>query len=508
MTRALRSRVIPRDVGYPPVLMRSSIALVIWLLPALAAAEGPYEGTWRAGPLEIRNEIGSWGADCPQRLPATQTQPGGDVRITQSGDQLTFSGAVRGGTNRCWSDQPSLRRVSSTFQDGRWTAICRTPSDDAQAETGTYTWRASGDSTLTYEETTRWDWRLNTSHCIATRTARRTLTRVGAAPVETPPTTMEPEPEPERCTPGAPARIRVNTLDPIGPGERACVRPRVVDAAGCTVPNAPIEVSLEGDARGRLEGRCFIAASAGSEGTYRLAVSSGALRETVQVRVETEDLTDLTARRLREAGGAQTGPQSAEAEGASGVAARALAGDPGALAWLGGGVALLVIAGIVVLVLARKKPAPVPVRDEEDPPRRVTAPGAAAAAAPMAAGPMAAAVAASAAPPPPTRKLCPTCGRETEGKEFCPHDGARLLDPEDPKLRAQGMICPSCRRGYAADVRTCSHDGDELLPYAMFVARQKSAAPGPKKVCPKCGTTYDAETTFCGKDGSPLQTLN
>jgi RNA polymerase subunit RPABC4/transcription elongation factor Spt4 len=70
------------------------------------------------------------------------------------------------------------------------------------------------------------------------------------------------------------------------------------------------------------------------------------------------------------------------------------------------------------------------------------------------------------------------------------------------------MICPSCRRGYAADVRTCPQDGDDLVPYAMFVARQKQAAPTSRKVCPKCGTTYDAETTFCGKDGSPLQTLN
>ncbi|MEZ4247848.1 MAG: hypothetical protein R3B99_06385 [Polyangiales bacterium] len=474
--------------------MRILTALVVLATPTLALAEGPFEGTWRAGAMEIRNEIGSWGADCPQRLPPTQTEPGGEVRITQSGDQLTFAGAVRGGTNRCWSDQPGLRRVSSTYQEGRWTTICRTPSEVAQGENGTYTWRASGETTLSYEETTRWDWRLNTSHCVATRTARRTLTRVGAAPVvETPPPTMEPEPAPERCTPGAPARLRVSALDPIAPGDRACVRARVVDASGCTVPNAPIEVSLEGEARGRLEGRCFVAAAAGSEGAVRLAVSSGAFREVVSLRVETEDLTDLTARRLREAGEAQTGPQNAEAEGASGVAARALAGDPGALAWVGGGVALLVLAGIVVLVLARKKPAPVPPADTEDdaPPR-----------------PSAAAPVASAAPAPPTRKLCPTCGRETEGKEFCPHDGARLLDPEDPKLRAQGMICPTCRRGYPADVRTCAQDGDELMPYAMFVARQKVVAPAAKKICPKCGTTYDPETTFCGKDGSPLQTVN
>lgn len=527
--------------------MRTLLALLLLATPAIAAAEGPFEGTWRAGPLEIRNQTESWGADCPMRLPATQTEPGGEVRITQSGDQLTFTGAVRGGTNRCWSEQPALRRVSSTFQGGRWTTICRTPSEIAQAERGTYTWRASGESTLAYEETTRWDWRLNTSHCVATRTARRTLTRVTAAPVaEAPPPTMEPEPEPEpeRCTPGAPARLRVSPLDPIAPGDRACVRARVVDANGCTVPNAPLEVSVLGEARGRLEGRCFVAASAGSEGAVRIAVRSRELSEVVTLRVETEDLTALTARRLRESSSRATGPQAAEAEGASGVAARALEGDPGALAWVGGSVALLVIAGVVVLIVARRRRAPAPGGSAEAAREPTTG---TAAQAPIAGDVpalerMATAEAApkpvlgdaarepivgdvpppqriaTAAPPPsqtksatpaaPVRRVCPSCGAETEGRDFCPHDGARLLDLLDPTLRAQGMICPTCRRGYPADARSCSQDGAELLPYPVYAARQKQWATAAHKICPKCGTHYDAGTTFCGKDGSPLRPLD
>ncbi len=527
--------------------MRTLLALLILATPAITAAEGPFEGTWRAGPLEIRNQTESWGADCPMRLPATQTEPGGEVRITQSGDQLTFTGAVRGGTNRCWSEQPGLRRVSSTFQGGRWTTICRTPSEVAQAETGTYTWRASGESTLTYEETTRWDWRLNTSHCVATRTARRTLTRVTAAPVaEPPPPTMvsepEPEPEPERCTPGAPARLRVSPLDPIAPGDRACVRARVVDANGCTVPNAPLEVSVLGEARGRLEGRCFVAASAGSEGVVRIAVRSGELSEVVTLRVETEDLTALTARRLREGSSRPTGPQAAEAEGASGVAARALEGDPGALAWVGGGVALLVIAGVVVLALARRRLAPggsaetarepiagnaaqAPIAgDVPGQARMATAEmapesivgdsarepivGDAPTQERMATAAPTHPRATSATPAPPVRRVCPTCGAETQGRDFCPHDGAKLLDLLDPTLRAQGMICPTCRRGYPAEARTCSQDGAELLPYSVYAARQKQRATAAHKICPKCGTHYDAGTTFCGKDGSPLRTLD
>ncbi|HJL46037.1 MAG TPA: hypothetical protein RMG45_09385, partial [Polyangiaceae bacterium LLY-WYZ-15_(1-7)] len=149
-------------------------------------------GQWRAGPLQIRNVIGRWGDDCPQRLPATQTEPGGAVTISESGDHLRFSGAVRGATNACWSERPGLRRISARYEANSktWTVICRTPSSDAQQESGRYTFRLGSDGRLGFEERTEWDWRLNESHCQATRRATRTFTRVDAAG------TTEPEPEP------------------------------------------------------------------------------------------------------------------------------------------------------------------------------------------------------------------------------------------------------------------------------------------------------------------------
>ena len=82
------------------------------------------------------------------------------------------------------------------------------------------------------------------------------------------------------------------------------------------------------------------------------------------------------------------------------------------------------------------------------------------------------------------------------------------MDPEAPEVRAQGMICPACRRGYPATAKTCAQDGEALVPYAMFVAQRKQEEAEVKKICPTCGTTYDAGTTFCGKDGSTLTTLN
>ncbi|MBX3247566.1 MAG: zinc ribbon domain-containing protein [Myxococcales bacterium] len=494
----------------------SALVLALLVLGAPTALADDWTGAWRAGPLEIQNQIGSWGPDCPARLPATQTEPGGDVQVRQSGDQLTFTGAVRGATNQCWSSRPGLRRASTTYQDGRWTTVCRTSPDDAQGEDGTYRWRAAGDSQLIFEETTRWNWRLAQSHCVATRTARRTLTRVGA-PVAA--VTMTPEPTPtepaETCTPGPAARVRLTpTEETIAPGGQVCVQARVVDARNCRVPNAPISYSLvrpSGARGGTFEGRCFTApaAAAEAEGTFRIVATSGALRAETVVVVETEDLTALTARRLREAGATgATGP--AEAAGGSGVAARALGeGGIAPAAWIGGGVGLLLVLGVVFLALGRRRASPA----KSAPAELDDIPSGAPAAAPSPSAPASASIVAgpvaTAAPTPPPKRVCPTCGQVNDrGAQFCPHDGATLLDPEDPKLRARGMICPTCRRGYPADARRCNHDGDELEPYALFSARQKHAADAGKKVCPVCGTTYDADVVFCGKDGASLQTLN
>ncbi len=470
-------------------------------MPALA--DGPFAGTWTATELRITNNITSWGTDCGRRPPTSYTEPGGSVTISQSGDHLTFSGAVRGATTRCWSDRPNLRRTSSRYEQEakRWTVSCRTPPDDSQPETGRYSFRAQGDSTIVFEDRTEWDWRLNASHCVASRVARRTFTRVGAAPVS-----MDPDPPPEMqeapCTAGAPARLRISPAsETIEPGERVCFRTRVVDAAGCTVPGQSVQLDLA-EAAGReasINARCFVAGAnaASAEGEFQVVARSGDLRGTARVLVQTEDLSDLTAA-TRERAARMEGLSSAEAEHASGLTARALQGE-GGLAWaLGGGFAALLLIGAAIFLVVRRRRdshvAPAP----EHPPRGDTP----VVPAPAPTGP----VGATAKPP---KKICPACGLEDEtGDAYCPKDGATLLDPRDPVVRSQGMICPTCRRGHPADADVCAHDGDTLIPYPLFAARDRQSAVAVKKVCPTCGETYDEQTTFCGKDGTTLEIVN
>lgn len=481
------------------------------MLPALLMALGTahaqdvdYAGSWTASELRITNQITSWGPDCGRRPPGSYTEPGGAVTIAERGDHLAFSGAVRGATNRCWSDRPGLRRLSTRFQGERWTTSCETPDDDAQPESGRYTFRAESPSRLVYEERTEWNWRLNSSTCRASRVARRTFTRVGEAP---PPTMEETPPDPPEmeeapCTPGAPARVRVSPSDEtIQPGERVCFRARVVDAAGCTVRGQSVELELrEAPGReGRLDARCFVAgaSAATAEGEFRVVARSGDLRGSARVLVRSEDLSHLTATG-REREEREDGLSAAEAEAASGLSARALRGSGGSAWLLGGGAALLLllVAAALLFVRRRKGQSPSAPPGAEDIPDGTAPPP-----------PRPSAPAGATAKPP--RRVCPVCGHEDEtGNAFCPKDGATLLDPDDPTVRAQGMICPTCRRGYPADADRCVHDQDTLVPYALFVARGKASESSGKKVCPVCGETYDEGTTFCGKDGATLETVN
>lgn len=481
------------------------LPLTLLVLLTSSPTFAQYEGEWRAGPLQIRHEVRSWGPDCGPRPPASLSRPGGAVQISQSGDHLRFSGAVRGATNRCWSDKPGIRRVSVSFQGQSWTIRCQTPEGDAQPEQGRYVFRASGD-TLRFEEETTWNWRLRESSCQATRRARQTLTRVAAAePNPEPPPAQEP-----RCeAPGPPARVRLRPTEAvIAPGERTCFRAQVVDAAGCALRDRRVSLELQmprGVSAGSFDGRCFTAGerAAEAEGVFRVVARSGEMQATAEVEVRSEDLSDLTARRVRE--GRRDEGLSAEAEDAAGVSARTVKTSSGWL-WAGGGLALIVILfGVALLARRRKEPeasgafpkADSSVAEPANRPAGVAEPPA-----PRPSEP----VGATAQPP---LRVCPLCGHEDEtGDAFCPKDGSPLLDPMDPATRAQGMICPACRRGYGPQETTCRHDGETLVPYALFVARQKREEQAVRKVCPTCGTTYEAAMAFCGKDGTALETLN
>jgi hypothetical protein len=427
------------------------------LAPAFARADGPFDGTWREGPMNIQVTVQSWGGDCGPRPQSTSTQGGGQFRVSQDGDHLTFHMRRERTTRGCWSENNAVRRVSSSAQSGTWRIVCRTPQDDSRGETGTYTIQAAGENQLSFRDVSAYDWQLNESRCVATITTTQNFTRVGAAPSQPEPQPQPAEPEERQCTPGAPARI---TLRParaeIPTGGEQCFNARVVDAAGCTVRSASVELSVEGP--GTLSGRCYRAGDA--EGDARVRAVSGALRGEAQVAVRTMDLSEWIARRSESGSVGGGAGDDASSRTAARVSTREREEDETSLLWpaIGLGIALILALGAGLVLVMRKKPRKPGIAGL--PGVEISEPG-------IAARPTPASKPKRSEPPPP----------------------------------GDDLICPTCRRGYPPGTASCPHDASALIPYREFAARP----PERMNVCPACGDKFPAHVKFCGKDGTTLE---
>jgi len=118
----------------------------------------------------------------------------------------------------------------------------------------------------------------------------------------------------------------------------------------------------------------------------------------------------------------------------------------------------------------------------------------------------------AAAPEGPPVRSCPVClGEYPPQNRFCVRDGAPLHDGRPAGPFSQGMICPTCRRGYASDASFCPEDADELVPYGLFGAANATRPPlrlDAHKICPECGVRHAPAHLFCGHDGSELVVVN
>lgn len=491
------------------VLAASVVWAVLGSAVDAARADGPFEGTWAAGPTRIEVSVTSWGPDCGPRPQSTTVPAPGNVRVSQSGDHLSFHGRSVQRTDGCWSENRAVRKVSSSYQSGVWRTVCRTPEHDPRSETGRYTVRATGDDRLELVDVSQYDWQLNESRCVGTITSRQVFTRVGGGAATPRPADPEEAAEERACTPGAAARIRLRpSRTTIEPGEQTRFRAQVVDAAGCPLRGRSIAWDLRApDGRsGELRNGVFTAGAtaAEAEGEFTVVARSGDLDSTASVIVRTADLSDLIAQRT--SGGVVEAADDGDAtsESAAGLVAQEGAGEGSSLLWpaVGAATAVVLLLGVAIVLVGRRgrgRRGP-PADDDLDqdldlvPPLGVRAP----------------VVASARAPARPA--VCPLCQKSFEDPSvgFCPVDGAQLVDAG--ALRGgQALICPTCRRGFGEGVRFCPKDSDELVPYTLFVQRhrEREAGAGDRtKICPKCGDRYAVTVTFCGKDGAELVLVN
>jgi hypothetical protein len=120
--------------------------------------------------------------------------------------------------------------------------------------------------------------------------------------------------------------------------------------------------------------------------------------------------------------------------------------------------------------------------------------------------------------------VCPTCRTEYHGLMYCTRDARRLVTPEEMLSftagvartpgRSAGLVCMACRRAYEPGLRSCPHDGNELVPSQVYNAtrprRPRTSEPTGvvARICPVCATKYDLNARFCGHDAGELVVIN
>ena len=89
--------------------------------------------------------------------------------------------------------------------------------------------------------------------------------------------------------------------------------------------------------------------------------------------------------------------------------------------------------------------------------------------------------------------------------------GGPVLAPPPPPVH---MICPTCRRQFAAGLRYCPYDARVLTADLHQPGRPTPPPPGglgsptEGKICPNCARRYDAVALVCGRDGTALVSVN
>jgi len=125
-----------------------------------------------------------------------------------------------------------------------------------------------------------------------------------------------------------------------------------------------------------------------------------------------------------------------------------------------------------------------------------------------------------------TAMVCPTCRTEYHGLTYCTRDARRLVPPEDMlggaglapargHSKSAGLVCMACHRAYEPGLRSCPHDSNELVPFAVYNAtrpRRPRSMTDPAgiiaRICPVCGTKFDLNARFCGHDAGELVVIN
>lgn len=482
-----------------------------------SAADTPFQGAWKQGPLHEDFTVQQWLEGCGPR-PSSHVSGGGEtVQLHQEGDELSFVGGGRVyRTNECYDPMPSLiREMHSRDPSGRsWRTRCSTPAGDPRKTLLQTLVVATSDNHVDVTETGRYEILLAEGKCIADVRRSRGFDKVAVAPATTPApapipveTAAVPKPAPAACVPGAPARLEVRpSRKLLRTGETFAFSASVVDASGCptgiaptwsVAPGADSTKRLDVDARGRVT-----VAKEASDGAVDLVATAGGKSARVTVDVTSPaHYEELLARSGFNAAGESETASIAVLSGESLGGSEVRADDAGARRRLVFAVviaALALVLGVAwAIVFRRSRKAKAIERElDERHEERV--------------------------------REVESRRRERRAKyeddlraHLASAEAAKAQQGRGPaSLAHHGQHCPDCRREIAGtDATFCPYDGVRLAPgpadgpaQAMPGTTQGPGGSGAlsrsTKICPTCGDRFEGGAAFCGKDGTALVLLN
>ena len=476
--------------------VRTSLALVVLgSLVTTGLAHAQHEtlaGTWRASAMVERFTVNEWGPKCgPQ--PGGGGAPGGTVTISESGSELSISGAGRTySTANCWEQTPGIMRVSHTASPRGWSSRCTTPQGDPRRATITTTTTAT-DDTISFVESGQYEFVLEGQRCSAS--VRRTrsfqiLHRQGQNPPEVPPepeTQAAPTPAPVESSPppvsdappapaskgcekpGEPWRLDVRPSRVlIRRGDSYSFRTRVFDVKGCLLSIVPTWRVQQGQAAISASSTGVVVAREDSpEGTTEVVVAVADKSTRVVVEVASSERYDslLASRGLRGANDGDDSAVSMVGTGSlgGGVAVAKDAGK-GRVVGFAAVVGAIALASAIVGLIALRRSARVRAH-----------------------------------------------GRDRVASDH----GSSPCDPVVQRAKRPPIVdagpAPDSDCGRCALDAKCGGTKDSAFvsaaPACVALMPESRAKP-PGKVCPSCGFRYESEAVFCGKDGTTLVYVN
>jgi hypothetical protein len=508
--------------------------LLALLAPREARADFAADGRWRQGPLREELTVRQWLPECGPEPQSSTTGGGEVVNVRLEGDELAFVGGGRVyRTNQCYDAMPTLARETHSRDPGgkTWRTRCTTPAGDPRRAVLNTLVVATTDTHLDVVETGRYEIIVANGTCMADVKRTRGWDLVQddkPAPSATAKPAPEPKPEPrpqaKACdAPGEPSRLEVRpSRKLLRTGESFQLHAVVLDGQGCDTRTATAwKVAPGADGRGvtvDATGKVAVAADAPEGSVEVVATAAGKdTRVTIEV-TKPANYDELLARSgLDESGEndaasvVSIGTQSIGA-GEGRVEDRARVRREVFVAAVAA--ALVVLGGLALVLLRRKRSAEALARDAElrheqrvdevmrrrkaradEHAAQLQAHEASVAAARAAAerassrGAGAVAVPAATAPRKGADMACRTCGKEFDAPlAFCPHDGSAL----EPLRAGSAALAPAL----AAAAR---HVG-----VGVGVAAERRRG----KICPTCGDRFEGNDVFCGKDGTQLVLIN